>query len=285
MSPDLPSLSSLWNVDEPARALASMQEVLRDPRCDGEYRDLLLLQMAHALGLQHKITDAFALLEPFKARQTTLARPVAARYLLERGRIANRASYGSKQATDCFEEALDIAREEEIDEIAIEALLELSDLSDGPQSQRALLERAETLAARSRRPDVSRWLPRVYHELGWFWCEEEQDPQRALGYFERALHARRSQDHPRPEIDNARYYVARMWRATGEPARALSELEALLSSPDSPRDGYTLGEVARCLVDLDRRADALPYIEEAITALRAEQWVDDAEVNDLETLR
>lgn len=283
MSSDLPSPSSLWNVDQPVASLATMQELLHDPRCHGEYRDLLTLKMVHALGYQHKITQAFELLEPFEERLTTLSPRLVASYHLEKGRISNRASYGSKEATEHLERALERSSRDQIDDLAIEALLELADLSDGPESQQELLERAEQLATSSRQPDVRKWLPRVYHELGWFWCEEE-DPHRALPYFERALETRKVQQHAPKEIDNARYYVARMWRATGEPQRALDELQSLVASPESSRDGYTLGEIARCLVDLDRSAEATPFVEEAIEALKRDQWVDEDEVNDLTSL-
>ena len=283
MSVELPPLDTLLDVDQPAESLAKMQEIARDPRCEGDYCDALTLQMAHALGLLHKITDAFELLKPLEARHSTLPPQLASRYHLEMGRVSNRASYGSKQATEHLEEALTLASKDRVDEVAIEALLELADLSDGPESQRDLLERAEKLATTSRHASSHKWLPRVYHELGWFWCEEEE-PARALSYFERALHARRGQHHPKKEIDNARYYVARMWRATGDPSRALTELQALLLEPGSTRDGYTLGEVARCLCDLGRSEEAKTYLEEAILTLKQEQWVDDVEVRELEEL-
>jgi tetratricopeptide (TPR) repeat protein len=117
-----------------------------------------------------------------------------------------------------------------------------------------------------------------YHELGEY--------AQALDHFEKALAARGAAGAPGP-IRIARRCVGRALRSLGCVAEALEIQRALHDelARANATDGYVDEELGECLLALDRRVEARPYVARAYSELAQDPWLAEDEPTRLERLK
>jgi tetratricopeptide (TPR) repeat protein len=185
----------------------------------GTDRDVLLTQVARALGLQERFDEAFALLDSIADSDPE----VHVRVLLERGRLIN-SSGNPILAIPVFAEAFGPAWEANLEFLAIDAM-HMEAIVAPAEMQDALNGQALGFAERARDPRARRWRGSVLNNMGWA-AFERGDLDAALGRFKAALVARQEAGR-KPEIDVARWCIGRTLRAMGRLQEALAIQQAL----------------------------------------------------------
>jgi tetratricopeptide (TPR) repeat protein len=152
------TLDELWNFDDPGASEARLREAAA--RAKPEARAELETQVARALGLQGRFADGDTVLD----RITFDSPPVAARVLLERGRLRNSAGLPA-DAVPLFTGALRVAARAGLVFLEADALHMLA-IAD---PERAEKWTREGLAALERAEDdrTRRWAVSLHNNLGW----------------------------------------------------------------------------------------------------------------------
>ncbi|HUP83191.1 MAG TPA: tetratricopeptide repeat protein [Candidatus Limnocylindria bacterium] len=203
----------------------------------GADRNILLTQVARALGLQGKFDEAGEILADLPAEPLELA----VRSVLEMGRVAN--SRGAKEAArTLFEEAFEAASAAGFEHLAVDALHMVAVVAPASE-QEALNRRALELAAGADDPRASDWRASLLNNLGWA-IFERGDYEAALGAFEDALVARIEQGKS-GNIQVARWCVGRTLRALGriEEAQAIQQALAAEHAAAGTSDPYVQEEL------------------------------------------
>jgi tetratricopeptide (TPR) repeat protein len=224
-------LDALWDFDDPEGSAERFREELASasPIAAAE----LSTQLARALGLAGRGDDADAVL----ADIPETAPVVAIRLALERGRRLN-SSGRPEHAVPYFERALELARAEDDDFLAVDAahMLAIAEpVRALEHSQTALDIIAETPDERTKRWDIS-----LHNNLGW-WHHDAEEYDSALAEFELADAAARA----RGTLDQqqlAQWAIARCYRSLGRTEEALAIQERLLV--ERPDDEFVLEELA-----------------------------------------
>jgi tetratricopeptide (TPR) repeat protein len=223
-------LDALWDFDDPEASAERFREELisASPIASAE----LSTQLARALGLAGHGDDADAVL----ADIPEIAPVVAIRLALERGRRLN-SSGRPEAAVPHFERALELARTEDEDFLAVDAahMLAIAEPTQALEhSQTALDVVSATSDERTKRWSIS-----LHNNLGW-WHHDAEDYDSALAEFELADAAARA----RGTLDQqqlAQWAIARCYRSLGRTAEALVIQERLLL--ERPYDEFVLEEL------------------------------------------
>ncbi|MDL2334725.1 MAG: tetratricopeptide repeat protein, partial [Chloroflexota bacterium] len=178
-------------------------------------RDVLLTQVARALGLSADHQAALAVLDSIPTSDAE----VAVRVFLERGRVLN-SSGSPGDARPLLQAAFDAARAAGFEHLAVDALHMVAIVAPAAE-QDSLNRRALSLAAAADDPRARQWRGSLLNNLGWT-LFDRGDLTDALTTFEEALSARVEQGKP-AEIQVARWCIGRMLRALGriDDARAI----------------------------------------------------------------
>jgi tetratricopeptide (TPR) repeat protein len=210
-------IDELWDWQDPTashdRFLAAADS------STGAERDVLLTQVARALGLQERFDEASSLLSSLPTSDPELA----VRVLLERGRVLN-SSGSPEDARPLFESAFAAATDAGFEHLAIDAL-HMRAIVAPASAQEALNRRALDLAAGASDPRARDWRAPLLNNLGWS-VFDRGDYEAALALFEDALAARIEQGKA-GEIQIARWCMARTLRALGRLDEALVMQQAL----------------------------------------------------------
>jgi tetratricopeptide (TPR) repeat protein len=233
-------LDKLWDFDNPKSSESKFRAV-GTPEA--------LTQVARALGLQGKFTEAHALLESVGKHPDI----TGVRAVLERGRL-HRSSGNLSIAIDDFRAALARAVAMGADYYAVDAAHMLAICE---QTEESHLE-AIAMAAGSSDLRAGSWEASLLNNLGWTYFDERKLDQ-ALDCFQRALFACRKLDNPRRERI-ASWCVARCQREMGRVEESLEVQYSLLK--DNP-DGFVFEELGECLNAIGRTTAAKPYFAEA----------------------
>jgi len=248
----------LWDFDDPEGSEQRFREAAAD--ATGADRLVLLTQVARALGLQDRFTEAHDTLDQVLSGPPTVAGPdeaptvdseVSTRVALERGRLF-RSAGRPEEARPCFEAAVADARGADMDALLVDALHMVA-LVIPADRQEALLGEALEVARASSDPAARRWEASLLNNLGMTHADAgEWEP--ALAVFERALAARRVTGEA-GDVRIARWMVAWALRNLGRTGEALAiqrelkaellaagdadpyvdeELQLLIGGPDSP---------------------------------------------------
>ena len=254
-----------------------------------------LTQLARAVGLQRRFAEAHTILDEVAALLEAPDSPCEAgplatcalakiRYPLERGRIHNSA--GEKApARACFQQAWEAARAAEEDGLAVDAAHMLAIAAESPSEAIRWNERALALAEASEDEQARRWQASLLNNLGWA-RHDGGDYEAALRLFKRALTERQNRAADR-ETRIARWCVARCLRSLGRVEAALAQQRDLLVEGEAAGEavGFTLEEIAECLLALGRGAAARPYFARAYEALSEDAWLAAEEGERLERLK
>jgi tetratricopeptide (TPR) repeat protein len=232
-------IDSLWDFDDPVESERRFFDAANSSRgLDGE---ILVTQLARAIGLQARFDEARALLNELPDDEDEELR---VRVLLERGRLLNSAG-DQVAALPEFSAALEAAETAGFEHLAIDALHMLAIIAP-PEDQDALNGRALDLCSSAVDPRARQWRGSLLNNMGWT-AFDRGDLDGALQRFESALAAR--EEHGKvSEIIVARWCVARTLREMGRVEEALAiqlELADELRKAGKS-DQYVDEEIAAC---------------------------------------
>ena len=281
VSSPLPDLDSLWNPVDPAGSEAALQALLpRVERLTGRekhYHIELLALLGRAQGAQRRMLEAnatFSEAEKFLQDEPTSDLVSARiRWLLEKGRLMILEKTPS-QARSCFVEAWTLAVNSSEDDLAVD-LAQMMATIEPPKAQQDWISRAVQIAESSSLTKPKRWLGSLYTAQGWKLYDVRQF-EKSLEIFQKALTYLKSVGTDR-EIFVAKWSVGKVLRAMNRTEEALTHQKALLSELGigGPRDGRVFEELAECLQNLKRTAEAQPYFGLAYEELSKDEWIKD----------
>ena len=264
----------LWDFEDAAGTEARFRGILPvlEERGDASRALQLRTQIARTLGLQRRFEDAHALLDSV-ATQLDGAEPVVrVRYLVERGRVLN-SSGRPEEAKAPFVEAWEAARACGEDGLAVDAAHMVA-IVETPDEAVRWNGVALDLARTSPDPRAQRWKGSLLNNLAWTFFDQG-DREQAHSLFQEAL-AFREQEGKQPELDVARWCVARSLRALGRVDEALAAQRALQADKEArgqPEDGFIPEEIGECLLALGRPDEARPYFARASALLSQDPWL------------
>jgi tetratricopeptide (TPR) repeat protein len=261
-------IDELWDFDDPAASESQFRVAAGDASSDRQ-RDILMTQVARALGLQGKYSEGLAILDAIPNAGADLE--VEVRTRLERGRILNTRG-DPDEARPEFDAAFDRATNAGAENLAVDALHMLAIVAPADE-QLALNERAIALANAATDPRAQRWLASLYNNTAWTHFDAGNLDE-ALRLFELALEERLKGDEPRA-TGIARWAVARTLRAQGRTEEALAAQRDLrrVNSDTGIDDPYVDEELGECLLALGRVDDARPYFARAAEGISADAWM------------
>jgi len=204
-------VSALWEFEDPAGSEARFRSAA--DRATGAERDILLTQVARALGLQDRFAEAHEVLDGIRPGDPE----AAVRLELERGRLY-RSSGEASRARPWFAAAALQARAAGLAALHLDALHMQALVTDGDE-QVALTREAIAIARSSDDPAARDWDASLLNNLGMIFADAG-DFASALPAFEDALAARERIGEP-GNIRIARWMVAWALRNLGRREEAL----------------------------------------------------------------
>ncbi|HEX6655998.1 MAG TPA: tetratricopeptide repeat protein [Candidatus Limnocylindria bacterium] len=272
-------IDALWDWDDPFGSEAAFREAAEVASADRE-RDILLTQVARAIGLQQRYGEALEILDGISVDWD---HELSVRTTLERGRIMN-SSGDVAAARPMFEEALAAATAAGLENLAVDAI-HMAAIVAPPLEQAMLNERAIAMAEAADDPRARQWLASLYNNLGWTRFEAGELDE-ALRLFELALSERLRRGEPR-ETAIARWAVARALRAKGQLREALAMQRKVARSNKAAGvdDPYVDEELGENLLALGRAAASRRHFANAAEGLAADAWLAEHEPERIERLR
>jgi tetratricopeptide (TPR) repeat protein len=177
-------VSALWDFDDPAGSESRFRDAAA--LAEGEDRDILLTQVARALGLRGQFREAHAILDGLHGGGAE----AGVRAALERGRLFRTAG-DPNTAKPWFESAADSAALAGLEALELDALHMIPLCLEGDAALAATLV-GVTRARAAATVEGQRWLASVLNNLGLAYADTGQW-DRALDAFEEALAERRAQ--------------------------------------------------------------------------------------------
>ena len=282
---DMPLFDELWDYTQPAETAERLRVLLPQVEADADrsFQVQLLTQIARTHGLRQQFEEAHGLLDEAE-RLLTADLPVArVRVLLERGRVLN-SSRTADRGRALFQEAWQMALAAQFDFYAIDAAHMLGIVAETAESRLNWNLKAMQLAEHTPHVRSKQWLGSLYNNIGWIYHDMGQYEQ-ALAIFERARDFYAQSDSV-DRLRIAHWCVARTYRSLGRVTESLAMQEALLTEYETDDEaGYTLEEIAECLLALDRAAEARPYFGRAYAVLAQDIWLAANEAERLERLK
>ena len=208
---------SLWDFNDPAASEQRLREAAA--ATSGPEREVLLTQVARALGMQERFDEGHTVLDQVQPGEPE----VDVRVALERGRLV-RSGGGEQAARPLFQHAAGLARDSAQDELLVDALHMVALVAD--RDDRVASHEAALSAARSSHdPHARDRDAAILHDIGMVHADVG-DFGAALVVFEEALEAReRIGDHARTR--GARWTVAWSLRHLGRREEAVALQRAL----------------------------------------------------------
>jgi tetratricopeptide (TPR) repeat protein len=260
-------IDELWDFDDPVASESRFRVAAGDASTDRP-RDILMTQVARALGLQGRHAEGMAILD---ATATDGDLEVEVRTRLERGRLLN--TRGDRdEARPEFDAAFEGATSAGLENLAVDALHMLAIVAP-ENEQLALNERAIALANAAIDPRARRWLASLYNNTAWTHFDAGNLDE-ALRLFELALEERLVVNKSR-ETGIARWAVARTLRAQGRTDEALAAQRDLkrFNAEAGIDDPYVEEELGECLLALRRLDEARPHFAKAAEGISADPWM------------
>jgi len=230
-------IDRLWDFSDPAASEERFREAADDDTHPAHLRAVMATQLARALGIQGKWTDAFAVLDsvvttgiPSDEAERDAAE-VRARVAIERGRILAADAGRRPEAVPVLTRGVREAALAGSPFLVLDALHMLA-LNDEGHEEEWAVEGFDVLAG-SRDPRVLRWGVALHNNLGWT-MHDGGRAEAALGQFELAVDA--ADRYGTAEQQHvARWSVARCLRTLGRTEEALDlQRELARARPDDP---------------------------------------------------
>ena len=282
---DVPLFDELWDYNRPEETEERLRVLLpqAETEADRSFQVQLLTQIARTYGLRQQFEEAHRLLDEAEALLADDIPIARVRVLLERGRVLN-SSRTADRGYDLFQEAWHLAQTAQVDFYAIDALHMLGIVAETAEAKLDWNLKAMQLAEVTTHERSRRWLGSLYNNIGWTFHEMGEYEQ-ALAMFEKARTFYAGTDNV-TALRIARWTVARAYRSLGRVTEALAMQEALLTEYEADDEaGYTLEEIAECLLALGRTAEARPYFGRAYTVLSQDIRLTTHEAERLQRLK
>lgn len=242
-------LDALWDYREPAASEQRFRAALA--RAEPREAFVLKTQIARSLGLRGEFGAARALLAELEPELPRSGAEGQVRHALELGRTFASAKHPQSALTAeakgtaraHFARALHLAREAQLDALAIDAIHMMAFVDTAPLEQMHWAQEALAVVERSSEPQAKRWEASLRHNLG-FALHRQQRYAEALVQFERALKLRQATGKAE-DIHVARWMIAWTLRALGRREEALAlqlALEANGAATGRP-DPYVFEEL------------------------------------------
>jgi tetratricopeptide (TPR) repeat protein len=174
------ALDTLWDFSDASGSEARLRTAA-ETETDAAARAALETQVARALGLQERYTDADAVLDAIDAD----APEVIVRVVLERGRLRN-SSGDAEAALPLFLAAAEAAASAQLDFLRVDALHMLA-IADAAHSAR-WTEEAFAVLERVADPRTLRWRVGLHNNRGWALFDDGR-LEDAIAEFEQAKDA------------------------------------------------------------------------------------------------
>jgi tetratricopeptide (TPR) repeat protein len=285
------AIAAAWDFSDPKASEARFRALAEQQRQRGDRAGALevMTQVARTQGLARRFDEAHATLDAVESEPEAALAAVQIRYLLERGRVFN-SSKAPERARPLFEQAWSRAREEEVDDLAVDAahMVALTYLST-PERALEWNDTGLELARVSTKPRARRWLGPLLNNQGWTRFEREEY-EAALGLFEEAFAFRSEQDDAKPAnwqaTRIAAWCVAKTQRMLGHAAQALERLEALLAEYQAAgkTNGYVFEELGECHLALGAPERARGFFAQAHAELAKDPYIAQEEAARLERI-
>ncbi|MFN8468623.1 MAG: tetratricopeptide repeat protein [Caldilineaceae bacterium] len=278
-------IDSFWEYGDPAASEARFRAAL--DAAEGDERLELLTQIARTFSLRGQFDAAHAVLDEVEQQLGGAGLRPQLRYLLERGRTFN-SSGAPEQARTLFVAAWEqaqLAGATGVAGLAVDAAhMSAITYAGAPEAIEwnqwglALARTVDDPKARALIPAMLNNSAWDLHGLGRY--------DEALALFEEAQAEWEARGKP-PQIQIARWSVARCLRSLGRYEEALAIQEALAAehAAAGTADGYVWEEIAENLAALGRTEEARPYFGQAYAELVQDAWLVEHEPDRLASLQ
>lgn len=242
-------LNSLWDFRQPALSEERFTAALASAGGDDEL--ILHTQIARTWGLRRDFERARAILASIEPRLGSAGLEPRVRHALELGRSyvsmthspEARTPENTELARRAYLQAIDLAREAGLDNLAIDAMHMMVLVDSDPEDQIRWNRQALEVARASSQPDARRWEGSLLNNLGCAYWELGRNED-ALVQFQKALELRERAGQP-VGIRIAHWMVAKTLRLLGRTDEALAiqqRLEAEWAAANEP-DPYVWEEL------------------------------------------
>lgn len=237
------NIASLWDFNNPELSEKRFRSALET--AVGDDALILQTQIARTYMLRKNFTAARNLLQPLEPRIQTAGAEAKIRYWLELGRTYASHQHPAESQTPesrrfaraAFTNALSIAKEAQLDGLAIDVIHMFAFVDTAPDVQLARGQEALALIEASDQPEAKRWEASVRNNIGEALYELGRYDE-ALVHFMTAL-SLREKGANLMAIRDAHWQVARVLRAKGRVDEALAiqlRLEQESQAAGDPRD-------------------------------------------------
>ncbi len=243
-------LSVLWDFGNPALSEQRFKAALAGASAD----DALVLQtqIARSFGLRRDFASARQLLASLQPQLASASAEARVRHALEWGRAHASGRHppeavdeaAKAEARQSWQQALALAREAALDDLAIDAIHMFAFIDTAPAQQQHWAEQALAVVLGSEQPAARRWEASVRNNLG-LSLEQQGRHAEALAQYQQALDLRRKSGHAQNTLV-AGYMVARSLRFQGRADEALVLQHQLLHDSEAlgAADPFVLDELA-----------------------------------------
>lgn len=218
-------ISALWDFSKPEIS----EERFRSALSTASNDDALILQtqIARTYGLRRDFSKAQQILADIEPQIQNAGTEALVRYYLELGRTYSSATHSPESQTAEVKElaraaymrAVDLARDGELDDLAIDALHMMVFVDTAPEKQIEWNQQALAIAQSSSQPDAKKWEGSLHNNTGYA-LHLSGHYEEALSEFELALAARERDGNPR-RIRIAHWMIAWTLRSLGRLNEAL----------------------------------------------------------------
>ena len=278
-------IDSFWEYSDPAASEARFRAALAT--ADADARLELLTQIARTFSLRGQFDAAHAVLDAVERELDGAGVRPQLRYLLERGRAFN-SSGAPEQARALIIAAWEQAQAagtNEVAGLAVDAAHMVAITYAGAPEAIDWNRKGLALARTVDDPKARALIPAMLNNSAW--------DLHALGRYDEALtlfeeaQAEWVARGKQPQIQIARWSVARCLRSLGRCEEALAIQEALAAehAAAATADGYVWEEMAENLAALGRMEEARPYFGQAYAELVQDAWLVEHEPDRLASLQ
>jgi tetratricopeptide (TPR) repeat protein len=276
-------IESFWEYSDPSASEVRFRTALE--AASGDERLELLTQIARTYSLRGRSEEAHGLLDEIEPELTGAGYPPKVRYELERGRAYNSTGVIEK-AQAHFQAAWEIGRTAGLEGLAVDAAHMLAITYSGQPEALDWANRGLAIARASGELKARALIPAMLNNAAWD-LHDQGRFQEALLLFEEAL-TEWTATGKEPQIEIARWSVARCLRSLGQLEQALSiQLELESAHPlTGISSGFVNEEIGENLWALGRLDLAKTYFRKAVEELSQDDWLvqnEPARLNDLKS--
>lgn len=222
---------SLWDFSNPALSQQRFEAAL--PTASAEDALILQMQIARSIGIRKDFEGSRAKLRTIEALAWQATPRVQVHFALEWGRSFASAVHDLKTlpesdkqtAKAAFEKAKSLAKQHQLDALAIDAIHMFAFTDDSPQVNEAVAREALAVSLTSQQLDAQRWQASIRHNLGYALQRQTRYSQ-ALAEFEQSEALRKAANNANG-VHIARWMQARVLRLMGWIDDALAMQEGL----------------------------------------------------------